>query len=204
MSLKQSYTLIAPLYDVFVAQATRGLRQNSLAQLANVDDKSILLAGVGTGLDFDYLPRAAHYTGLDLTPAMLKRAQEKAPADLAITLQQGDVTAMPFDDNTFDVVVCHLILAVVPEPEKMIKEVARVLKPGGEILVLDKFLQPGQRALGRRLLSFVVSRLATRLDVVFEEVIAHTPELHVVSDKPAVAGGWFRQIRLVKQSPPNP
>ena len=198
MSLKHSYTLLAPLYDIAVDHATRTMRQRSLTQLGDVANKSILLAGVGTGLDFAHLPRGAHYTGIDITPAMLKRAKAKIPADLPISLQQGDVTAMPFDKASFDVAICHLILAVVPEPEKMIKEIARVVRPGGDVLILDKFLHQGQLALGRRFLNLLLRHVATRTDVIFEEVLAHAPALHIISDTPALGGGWFRHIHLRK------
>ncbi|HET9700162.1 MAG TPA: hypothetical protein VFP70_04495, partial [Burkholderiales bacterium] len=76
---------------------------------------------------------------------------------------------------------------------------ARVLKPGGSVLILDKFLRPGQRAPLRRALNLISRHIATRLDVVFEEVLARVPDLRVHSDQPAFAGGWFRSIRLVKQ-----
>jgi len=71
-----------------------------------------------------------------------------------------------------------------------------VLVPGGSVLIFDKFLQPRQWAPVRRLLNPVVSRIATRLDVVFEEVLEQTPQLVLESDQPALAAGWFRRIRL--------
>jgi len=72
------------------------------------------------------------------------------------------------------------------------------LKPGGKILLFDKFLQPGQRAPVRRLLNGLSRRMATRMDVVFEEVLSQVPQLMVESDVPALGGGWFRKIILNK------
>ncbi len=89
-----------------------------------------------------------------------------------------------------------MILAVVPEPRLCLQETARVLRPGGTALIFDKFLQPGQRAPLRRLLSPLASRLATHLDVVFETVHESEPALQLESDRPALAAGWFRLIRL--------
>jgi hypothetical protein len=66
------------------------------------------------------------------------------------------------------------------------------------VLIFDKFLQPDQPALLRRLLSPAIRHVATRLDVVFEEVLAHTPTLTLESNQPALASGWFRLIRLKK------
>jgi hypothetical protein len=64
------------------------------------------------------------------------------------------------------------------------------------VLVLDKFLRPGQRAWLRRALTPLMGVVATRLDVVFEELLARVPGFVVESDQPALAGGWFRRIRL--------
>jgi ubiquinone/menaquinone biosynthesis C-methylase UbiE len=145
------------------------------------------------------LPRGPHYTGIDLTPAMLARARRKAKAlRLDIRLDVGDARDLPYPDTGFDAVVLHLILAVTPHPERVLAEAARVLRRGGRVLILDKFLRPGQKAPLRRLVSPLLGLLATRTDVVFEEALAQTRGLELVSDQPALAGGWFRQIELRK------
>lgn len=95
--------------------------------------------------------------------------------------------------------VLHLIVAVVPQPERCLAEAARVLKPGGRILIFDKFLQRGKRAWIRRSLSVISAKFATRLDVVFEDVLDNIPNLKVISDEPALAGGWFRLIELQRE-----
>lgn len=194
MSLKQSYTLIAPFYDAAIDRATRAARKHSLSALPAAPGR-VLLAGVGTGLDLPHLPPQHHYVGVDLTEAMLRRARPRAgKADFAGVI--GDAQRLPFGKASFDHAVLHLILAVVPQPADCLREVARVLRPGGTALVFDKFLRRGQPAVLRRLANPLVRRLATRLDVVFEEVLAHTPELQLEHDQPALAGGWFRMIRL--------
>ena len=105
---------------------------------------------------------------------------------------------LPFKDQAFDYVVLHLILAIVADAVRCLRESARVLKPGGSILVLDKFLKRGESAVLRRALNPLSSRLVTRLDVVFEDVLGQTPGLQLVSDEPVRFGGWIRQIRLAK------
>lgn len=194
MSLKRSYTLIAPIYDAAIAAATRGARRRSLAGLPAAPGR-ILLAGIGTGLDLPHLPAGHDYVGLDLTPAMLRRALPRT-AGLAFRPLLGDAQRLPFADACFDAAVLHLILAVVPDPAACLGEIARVLKPGGQVLVFDKFLRPGQTAWLRRLANPLLRRVATRLDVVFEEVLAEVPGLTVEDDRPALGGGWFRLIRL--------
>lgn len=195
MSLKHTYTLIAPFYDLFLDAATAGMRRRSLAALAAQPASEVLLVGVGTGLDLPHLPAQHRYTGLDLTAAMLGRASARS-AQASVRYVRGDAQGMPFADASFDAAVLHLILAVVPHPERCLAEAARVVRSGGTLLVFDKFLRPGELALWKRALSPVMSRVATRLDVVFEETLSQVPSLEVESDEPALAGGWFRLIRL--------
>jgi phosphatidylethanolamine/phosphatidyl-N-methylethanolamine N-methyltransferase len=126
---------------------------------------------------------------------MLRRALPRV-GDIDFTPVLGDAQRLPFAAASFDGAVLHLILAVVPEPARCLAEIARILRPGGQALVFDKFLRRGQPALLRRLANPLVRRVATRLDVVFEDLLASTPTLALEDDQPALAGGWFRMIRL--------
>ena len=194
MSLKHSYSLIAPFYDAALAAATRAQRVKSLAALPH-DPARVLLNGVGTGLDLPHLPRQHCYTGLDLTHGMLRRVAPRATG-LDFRCVQGDAQQLPFADCSFDHAILHLILAVVPNPAACLAETARVVASGGSVLIFDKFLLPEQRAPLRQLINPLLRRVATRLDVVFEEVLAGTPQLALESNQPALASGWFRLIRL--------
>ena len=196
MSLKHTYTLIAPFYDAAIGRVTQAARQRSLSALPEKPGR-VLLAGVGTGLDLPHLPPQHHYVGLDLNQAMLRRALPRV-GQFDFLPVQGDAQRLPFAANSFDSAVLHLILAVVPQPAHCFAEIARVLKPGGEVLVFDKFLRRGQTALLRRLANPLMRRIATRLDVVFEDLLAEAPGLALQHDQPALAGGWFRMIRLRK------
>lgn len=197
MSLRHSYTLIAPIYDLVIASATRSARIKSIAPLGDAPPGRILLAGVGTGLDLPHLPAHHDYTGIDLTAAMLRRSRPRA-GDRNYQPVQGTMLALPFANARFDHVVMHLILAVVPDPAQALREAARVTRPGGQLLIFDKFLRPGQRALLRRALTPLTMRLATRMDVVLETLLADMPEIRIEHDEAAMAGGWFRRVRLRK------
>jgi phosphatidylethanolamine/phosphatidyl-N-methylethanolamine N-methyltransferase len=155
----------------------------------------VLIVGIGTGLDTPHLAPGNRYIGLDLTPAMLARVP-RAALDLALV--QGDAMRLPFVEGAFDCVVLHLIVAVVPAPARCLAEAARVLRPGGTALVLDKFLRRGERAPLRRVLNPLSRRIATRLDVVLEQLLEEVPAFVVERDEAALAGGWFRSLELRK------
>ena len=199
MSLNTSYRFIAPFYDAFLERATAESRQRSLAHLPQSGRVRVLLSGAGTGLDFPFLPPQHEYTALDLTGAMLARSIPRA-VGLRMQWVRGDSMSLPFAAARFDHVVLHLIVAVVPQPQRCLAEAARVLKPGGRILLFDKFLRRGERAWLRRSLTPLIGQLATRLDVVFEEVLENVPGLRVISDQHALARGWFRMIELQKEA----
>ena len=203
MALKHSYTLLAPIYDAMVSGPLDFYREKSLARLTDTANKNILINGIGSGLDIPHLPVDAHYVGTDITPAMLQRAEKRADkyisgSALDISFQIADSQALPFENESFDIIVMHLILAVVPKPELALQEACRVLKPGGTIYLFDKFIKPGQLAIARRILSFFIRHIATRTDVVFEHVLQTCPQLEVITDEPALAKGWFRLIELRK------
>ena len=198
MSLQRSYTLLAPFYDLIAGRAFERARRASLARLHDLPPSHILLDGVGTGLDLPLLAPRHRYSALDLTRAMLERALPRAK-ELDITWTQGDSLALPYRNAVFDHAVLHLIVAVVARPEKALAEAARVVKVGGTLLVLDKFLPSGAAAPLRRWMSPIAARIATRTDVVFETVLAEVPDLRVLENTPAIGGGWFRRIVLEKR-----
>jgi phosphatidylethanolamine/phosphatidyl-N-methylethanolamine N-methyltransferase len=196
--LRWSYSLIAPIYDLVVSRPLLRARIQTLNTLPTEHSMKVLLSGIGTGLDLPLLPKLHHYTALDFNFAMLKRAKPRS-AGLKVDWVMGDSMALPFTNAYFDFVVLHLILAVVPEPGRCLTEAARVLKPGGIVIILDKFLRPQQTALLRRALNPLSRRIATRMDVVFEDILQRIPALQLVSDVPLLAGGWFRGIVLRKK-----
>ncbi len=196
--LRYSYSLIAPIYDLVIERPMREARLHSLRALPTDKAEEVLLSGVGTGLDLPLLPVLHHYTALDFNAAMLSRAKPRA-AKLHVDWVLGDSMALPFAAAQFDHVVLHLIVAVVPQPEKCLREAARVLKPGGTIILFDKFLRPQQSAWLRRAFNLLTRHFATRMDVVFEDVLRAAPELELISHEPLLARGWFRGIVLRKK-----
>jgi ubiquinone/menaquinone biosynthesis C-methylase UbiE len=98
----------------------------------------VLEVAVGTGLNLSFYPAEVRLTGVDLSPAMLAHARERA-AELGreIDLREADAQALPFPDASFDTVVCTLSLCAVPDERAAISQMWRVLRPGGRLLLLD-------------------------------------------------------------------
>lgn len=201
MVLKRSYSLLAPVYDLFVERPTARWRAQSLQHLTPEKHNHVLIPGIGSGLDLPYLNTGIHYTGFDFNQSMLKKAEHKLrlyPA-LNLDLLNATIYELPFKPNQFDAIVLHLIIAVVERPEQALAELVRVLRPGGTVLILDKFLRPGQIAPVRRLLNPLVKLIATRFDVVFEKIAATQPDLTIELDQTLKPGNWFRHIILKKK-----
>src|SRR5688572_30463164 len=99
---------------------------------------AVLDVAVGTGRNLAFYPDGVRLTGVDFSPAMLKRARVRA-AELGreIDLVEGDAQALPFPDASFDTVVCTLGLCGFPDERAAIAEMHRVLRPGGTLLLLD-------------------------------------------------------------------
>jgi ubiquinone/menaquinone biosynthesis C-methylase UbiE len=98
----------------------------------------VLEVAIGTGLNLPHYPADVTITGIELSPAMLAIAKQRA-ADLGrdVDLHTGDAQALPFSDEAFDTVVCALSLCTIPDPATAIGEMRRVLVPGGRLLLLD-------------------------------------------------------------------
>jgi len=138
------YRLYAPVYDWLAWPMERG-RQRTIEHLAPTPDDRILLLGCGTGLDLKYLPDEAQITAVDAVPAMIRRTEARADRlGLSIDPHVGDARDLAFDDDTFDVVLLHLLLSVVSGPRAVVNETARVLASDGRTSIYDKFVPEGE------------------------------------------------------------
>ena len=194
------YTVWAPAYDAVVrAAGFDAARRLSIDRLQLAPGDRVLIVGAGTGLDLDLVPADVHVTAIDVTPAMLKHLERRAAGmGRSVTARIMDARQLAFSDSSFDAIVMHLILAVMPEPERGLTEAVRVLKPGGRIGVFDKFLRDEERpSLKRRLLNAIAKPLFSDLNRRLGPLVARTPVV-IVHDEPVAFGGTYRAVTLVK------
>jgi ubiquinone/menaquinone biosynthesis C-methylase UbiE len=125
-------------YDRDMAFLDRVLFGGGRAWVCRQAAGTVLEVAVGTGRNLAHYPDAVTLTGIDLSPAMLEIARRRA-AELGvdIDLRVGDAQALEFPDGVFDTVVCTLSLCGIPDPQRAIDEMKRVLRPGGRLLLLD-------------------------------------------------------------------
>jgi len=174
-TVEQAYDRWAPVYDlVFGGVFSKG--RKAAIQATNKIGGRVLEVGVGTGISLPQYASHLRIFGTDISEAMLRKAKRRV-ADLRLKNVEGlavmDAEKLEFPDNSFDVVMAQYVVTAVPNPEKALDEFARVLRPGGELIILTRVsadagvrrfieqrLQPVVRPLGFRTAEFAWSRYA--------------------------------------------
>lgn len=167
------YAIWAPAYDTLLRFHPVSRARASAFAAANIDSaRRVLLDGVGTGADLEFVDAASVLVGIDLSRPMLVRAIRKADRiHRPFVPVHGDAVRLPFHEASFDAVILTLFVSVVPDPQGCLMEALRVLRPGGRILVLDKFLPRGQKpSWARRLLNLITCPMGTDINRSWEEL----------------------------------
>ncbi len=153
--LRSIYDRIAPLYDLLDIPFERGryraIRPGVFAEVT--DARRLLDCGIGTGRNIPFYPRQAEVTGVDQCQGMLARARRRAHRQQReVELIEANVLDMPFGDDAFCAATATFLFCVLPDEiqESALREIARVVKPGGRIVLLE--YQLSQRPWHRRIM----------------------------------------------------
>ena len=163
-SVRAAYRRWAGVYDTVFGGISAFARRRAVAGVNALPGNRVLEVGVGTGLALPLYHRSKRITGIDLSTDMLDRARQRLkarPLANVDALLEMDAEATSFEDASFDIAVAMFVASVVPDSRRLLKEMRRVVRPGGHILLVNHFaadgglrwwaeraLAPASRALG--------------------------------------------------------
>jgi len=195
--VQRAYEFWAPAYDFIFDSIFAPGRQAAIKQLDLGRQHSVLEVGIGTGLNLPLYPAACRLTGIDLSREMLDKAVERVQtlAMPDVTLKVMDATSMDFGADEFDRAIATYTISAVPDPVAVLREMRRVVKPGGVIVIVNHF-RSERRVTGR--LEDLVAPVCTRLG--WKSNLAMKPLLEQVGLTPELVTtvNMFNGWRLVK------
>lgn len=199
-SVKSAYKRWAPVYDsTFGLVASEG-RKQAVAHI-NKSEGRVLEVGVGTGLSLPRYARHLDIVGIDLSPEMLEKASERVAKERlshVTGVHEMDASDLKFEDQSFDTTVAMYVLTVVPDPVVVMRELSRVTRVGGEVILVNHFSQVhGVRGWVERQMAPFADKLGWRPLFDFENVLV-CDELEVIETRPLKPAGLFTMVRLRK------
>lgn len=171
------YNIWAYFYDWLWPAIVHRRTTRAMEQMHIRPGERVLDVGVGTGLGLPFYPSHAKVTGIDLSEGMLRRARRRViEGDLKwVNLTLGNALELPFCDNHFDHVLLSHVVTVVSDPVKLIEETRRVVRPGGQIVIINHF-RSSNRLIGmlEKWLCPLCQHLGWRSDLCLQELIQKT------------------------------
>jgi len=199
-----AYGRWAPVYDLVFGPVFRQGRRAAIDVAERIGGR-ILEVGVGTGISLPDYDKANRITGVDISEPMLDKARERVRAlhlDHIEQIAVMDAEAMNFPDDSFDVVVAQYVITSVPNPEKALDEFARVVRPGGEIVITTRVgAEKGLRGTIEKTLMPVTSRLGFRTEFAFSRYTdwaATVPGIELIARRALPPLGHFSLVRFRK------
>jgi ubiquinone/menaquinone biosynthesis C-methylase UbiE len=195
------YRCWAPIYDLTVNRIFLPGRRRAIDLLDLKPGEKVLLVGVGTGADLPLLPEGVEAVGVDLSQDMLAKAEAKLPLKgRRFTLLQGDAQTLLVEPASFDAVVFHLILSVIPDGRLCFRENLKALRPHGRMVVFDKFAPDGGKISGlRRVLNLFSTMFGTEITRRFGDIMEGSGA-KIIREEASILGGNYRIILLEKSA----
>ena len=139
--VERVYEKLSKVYDVIFGPTLHPGRVTALERMGIRPNDRILEVGVGTGINTSMYPRNCHVTGVDLSSSMLEKARERVAREglRNVRLLEMDAQNLTFADDSFDIVYAPYLVSVVPDPVQVVREMRRVCRPGGKIIILNHF-----------------------------------------------------------------
>ncbi len=167
--VQQAYDRLARVYDFFFGAILQPGRVRAVRTIQSRPGLRVLELGIGTGLTAPLYSPDWSVVGVDLSSAMLMQARKRIGElgmEHSVRLVQSDGARLPFDDDSFDVVLVPYVMSVVPDPIGVGRELRRVCRPSGQIILLNHFLsQDSLRARLERWVSPLTTRIGFRTDL---------------------------------------
>jgi phosphatidylethanolamine/phosphatidyl-N-methylethanolamine N-methyltransferase len=206
-TVTKTYGRWAPVYDVVFGAIFDRARQAAVAASEEVGGR-ILEVGVGTGISLGYYSEASRVWGIDLSARMLSNARKRV-YEQRMTHVEGlsimDAERLDFPNASFDVIMAQYVVNTVPHPDVALDEFARVVRPGGEIILVNRVgADAGLRYMVERLINPVVHRLGWRSEFPWDRFSAwldRHKDIRLIERRPMPPFGHFSLIRFGKVVP---
>ena len=203
-TITKAYARWAPVYDLVFGPVFERGRHAAIAAAERVGGR-ILEVGVGTGLSLPHYSRACRLCGVDISEPMLRKAQERV-VEYGLENVEGlwvmDAEHLSFPDHSFDVIVAQYVITTVPNPEATLDEFARVLKPGGEIVLVSRVgAEAGLRRALEHWFAPAARKLGWRTEFSFERYARwakRTSGVRLLERRAMPPLGHFSLIRFAK------
>jgi phosphatidylethanolamine/phosphatidyl-N-methylethanolamine N-methyltransferase len=205
-TVARAYARWAPFYDLVFGEVFKHARRAAVTAAERTGGR-ILEVGVGTGISLPNYAAANRLVGVDLSEPMLRKAHERV-RDLGLRHVEGlavmDAERMAFPDSSFDVIVAQLVVTTVPNPEATLDEFVRVLKPGGEIVLVSRVgADKGLRRVVEQWLTPVTRLLGWRLDFPwgrYARWVERQDGMRVIEHRTMSPLGHFSLVRFAKSA----
>jgi phosphatidylethanolamine/phosphatidyl-N-methylethanolamine N-methyltransferase len=199
--ITRAYAILSPMYDLLFERVFHPGRVAAVELLGVKSNDLVLEVGIGTGLNLPLYPQDCHLVGIDLSRPMLSKAEEKVKeyGMNNVTIKQMDASKLEFPDEHFDHVLATYVISAVPEPVQVLREIKRVCKKNGHIVILNHFKSENP-VVGtlEELVAPLCTRLGFKTDLKLMPVLREaqlTPEqLHRVN----LLNGW-RLVRCLNE-----